>query len=98
MKDSYNTLADFLENGAEEARRIKEQGSTESVSLNEVTILSPVTKPSRIICQGVNYSAHREEAGLGAARPPFNMIFGKADSSLNWSILVKLYDLIMLNY
>lgn len=82
LHDSYKTLADFLENGAEEARRIKNEGSTESISLNGVTILSPVTKPSRIVCQGANYSSHRAEAGLEAARPPFNMIFSKADSSL----------------
>jgi 2-keto-4-pentenoate hydratase/2-oxohepta-3-ene-1,7-dioic acid hydratase in catechol pathway len=82
LQDSYHTLADFLENGAEEARKIKEQESIESISLNEVTILSPVTKPSRIVCQGANYSSHRAEAGLESTRPPFNMIFSKADSSL----------------
>ena len=26
LQDSYSTLADFLENGAEEARKLKEQG------------------------------------------------------------------------
>lgn len=82
LQDSYNTLADFLENGTEEARKIKEQGSLESISLNDVTILSPVTKPSRIVCQGANYSSHRAESGLEAQKPPFNLIFSKADSSL----------------
>lgn len=82
LKDSYSTLSHFLEEGAEEARKVKENGSAVSVSLDEVTILSPVTKPARIVCQGANYSSHRAEAGLEAARPPFNMIFSKADSSL----------------
>ncbi len=82
LKDSYRSLAHFLEEGAEEARNLKEQGQGESLSLNEVTILSPVTKPARIVCQGANYSSHRAEAGMEAARPPYNMFFSKADSTL----------------
>ncbi|MBV7503676.1 fumarylacetoacetate hydrolase family protein [Bacillus sp. sid0103] len=82
LTGTYKNLADFLENGKEEARAIKEQENAECVSLHEVTLLSPVTKPARIICQGVNYSAHRSETGMGAERPPFNMIFSKTDSSL----------------
>ncbi|MEH7177523.1 fumarylacetoacetate hydrolase family protein [Neobacillus vireti] len=83
LKNSYNSLAEFLETGAEEARKVKEQGTSESVELDKVTILSPVTKPARIVCQGANYSSHRAESGMEAARPPYNMIFSKADSSLS---------------
>ena len=61
---------------------MKDQGSAETISLNEVTILSPVTTPARIVCQGANYSSHRAESGLEAKKPPFNLIFSKADSSL----------------
>src|SRR5699024_11175908 len=43
---------------------------------------SPVTKPSTITCQGANYSSHRQESGMTAERPEFNLIFGKAESSL----------------
>ena len=82
LKDSYSTLAQFLEEGVEEARKLKAQGTGESVSLNDVILLSPVTKPARIVCQGANYSTHRAESGLEATRPPFNMFFSKADSSL----------------
>lgn len=82
LKDSYSSLADFLKNGEKEARSVKDRGTGESVSLQDVTFLSPVTKPARIVCQGANYSSHRAEAGLEATRPPFNLIFSKADSSL----------------
>ncbi|WP_066308993.1 fumarylacetoacetate hydrolase family protein [Bacillus sp. FJAT-29814] len=82
LENSYSSLAEFLKNGAEEARKVKESGAGKSVAMDEVTLLSPVTKPARIVCQGANYSSHRAEAGLEAARPPFNLIFGKADSSL----------------
>jgi 2-keto-4-pentenoate hydratase/2-oxohepta-3-ene-1,7-dioic acid hydratase in catechol pathway len=82
LRDTYSSLAHFLEEGVEEARTLKEQGQGESLSLNEVTLLSPVTKPARIVCQGANYSSHRAESGMEAGRPPFNMFFSKADSTL----------------
>ncbi|MDR7238113.1 fumarylacetoacetate hydrolase family protein [Neobacillus drentensis] len=82
LRDTYSSLAHFLEEGVEAARKLNEQGQGESLLLNEVTILSPVTKPARIVCQGANYSSHRAEAGLEAARPPYNMFFSKADSTL----------------
>jgi 2-keto-4-pentenoate hydratase/2-oxohepta-3-ene-1,7-dioic acid hydratase in catechol pathway len=82
LQGSYDTLADFLKDGKEEARRLQNNRDVERAFLNEVTILSPVTKPARIICQGVNYSSHRSETGLEEDRPPFNLIFSKADSSL----------------
>ncbi|NYE07429.1 2-keto-4-pentenoate hydratase/2-oxohepta-3-ene-1,7-dioic acid hydratase in catechol pathway [Bacillus niacini] len=82
LRDSYSSLAHFLEEGVEEARTLKELGQGESLSLTEVTILSPVTKPARIVCQGANYSSHRAESGMEATRPPYNMFFSKADSTL----------------
>lgn len=82
LQDTYNSLAQFLDNGKEEARKLYEQENGETVSLNEVTFLSPVTTPARIVCQGANYSSHRAESGLEAKKPPFNLIFSKADSSL----------------
>lgn len=82
LQGEYNSLAQFLDNGKEEARNAYEQESGETVALDEVTILSPVTKPARIVCQGANYSSHRAESGMDAKKPPFNLIFSKADSSL----------------
>ncbi|MFC2948086.1 fumarylacetoacetate hydrolase family protein [Virgibacillus sediminis] len=82
LEDNYSTLAELLDNGEEEARRIADDVNASTVSFEEVTLLSPITKPARIICQGANYSTHREESGMEANRPPFNLIFSKADSSL----------------
>jgi 2-keto-4-pentenoate hydratase/2-oxohepta-3-ene-1,7-dioic acid hydratase in catechol pathway len=100
LKDSYSSLAHFLKEGADKARELKESGNGESISLNEVTILSPVTKPARIFCQGANYSSHRAESGLEAARPPFNLIFGKADSSLTgaYSEIIRPSNVQLLDY
>jgi 2-keto-4-pentenoate hydratase/2-oxohepta-3-ene-1,7-dioic acid hydratase in catechol pathway len=82
LKGTYDSLANFLQEGVQEAKKVKEQGEAETLSFNEVNLLSLVTQPARIVCQGANYSSHRAEAGLTAERPPFNMIFSKADSSL----------------
>ncbi|WP_342387858.1 fumarylacetoacetate hydrolase family protein [Salinicoccus bachuensis] len=82
LANTSRTLDAFLEEGPDEAKTLLASGSAKSFPAAEAKLLSPVTKPARIVCQGANYSSHREESGLEAARPPFNMIFSKADSSL----------------
>ena len=82
LPNTYATLAEFLENGQEEARNLVEDSSAETVELDEVELLSPVTKPARIICQGANYSTHREESGLEGQRPAFDLLFSKFDNTL----------------
>lgn len=45
-----------------------------------LTFLSPLVKPSKIICLGLNYRDHAEESGLGI--PEFPVLFGRFASSL----------------
>jgi len=52
----------------------------EAVAEEALTFLPPVTKPSKIICLGLNYRDHAEEAGLGI--PDFPVLFGRFPSSL----------------
>ena len=78
----YETLSSFLQNGLDEANETLTNGQN-GVSYEVLKLLSPVTTPAQIVCQGANYSAHREEAGLQAAKPPFNLIFTKAPSSIS---------------
>ncbi|PRO67241.1 fumarylacetoacetate hydrolase family protein [Alkalicoccus urumqiensis] len=81
VQASEETLAAFLAaDGKQRAEEAREHA--QPFSQLEVTLLSPVTLPGQIVCQGANYSAHREEGGLDAKRPPFNMIFTKAPSSV----------------
>lgn len=82
IDNDASTLAGFLKEGPGQARAALEDGQGETTPLNEIELLSPVTKPATITCQGANYSSHREESGMTAARPEFNLIFGKADSAL----------------
>ncbi len=45
-------------------------------------VLSPVTAPCQIICQGKNYLDHLLEMGVKPKDKDFNLLFSKADSSL----------------
>jgi 2-keto-4-pentenoate hydratase/2-oxohepta-3-ene-1,7-dioic acid hydratase in catechol pathway len=50
--------------------------------LADVTLLSPVTAPCRVICQGANYRQHMIESGLDPDAKTFNMFFEKSDASV----------------
>lgn len=50
------------------------------VDLEEVKLLSPVTAPCQVICQGKNYRDHMLETGMKAK--DHNILFAKADSAL----------------
>lgn len=52
----------------------------EEVDEASLTFLPPVTRPSKIICLGLNYLDHAEEAGLGV--PDFPVLFARFPSSL----------------
>jgi len=52
----------------------------ETVDAASLTFLPPVAKPRKIICLGLNYRDHAEEAGLGI--PEFPVLFGHFASSL----------------
>lgn len=78
----FNSLADFLARGRAAASEAA-SGNGDSVPIDTVRLLSPVTGPCSIVCQGLNYGSHREEAGASTERPPFNLIFMKAPSALS---------------
>ncbi len=52
----------------------------DTVDQASLTFLPPVSKPPKIICLGLNYRDHAEEAGLGI--PDFPVLFGRFASSL----------------
>jgi 2-keto-4-pentenoate hydratase/2-oxohepta-3-ene-1,7-dioic acid hydratase in catechol pathway len=53
-----------------------------SVDLSEVTLLSPVTRNQRFVCQGANYRQHMIESGVDPDVKTFNMIFTKDSSCI----------------
>ena len=52
----------------------------EAVDEATLNFLPPITKPSKIICLGLNYRDHAEESGLGI--PEFPVLFARFPSSL----------------
>ena len=52
------------------------------LSVDDVTLLAPVTDDVQIFCQGLNYASHREEGGVDTAKGE-NLIFTKPPSSIS---------------
>ncbi|MGX9135769.1 fumarylacetoacetate hydrolase family protein [Rummeliibacillus sp. JY-2-4R] len=78
----FSSTNELLESGQEKIQAAAKK-QVNLVNASDVELLSPITWPSKVVCQGANYSTHRAEAGLEAARPPFNLMFGKDISSLS---------------
>ena len=83
LASNFDTLAQFLEHGIEEARTLAEKGST--LGMENVFILSPITRPCRLICQGLNYAEHRIEAQKDVVSD-YNLFFRKDESSLTGAL------------
>lgn len=77
----YASTAALIEQG--EADWIAASRHAANVSLKDVRLLSPVTAPARILCQGANYRQHMIESGMDPDAKTFNMFFEKSDCSLN---------------
>lgn len=52
------------------------------VPLAKVQLLSPITAPCRILCQGANYRQHMIESGLDPDAKHYDLIFAKSDCAL----------------
>ncbi|MCL6517223.1 fumarylacetoacetate hydrolase family protein [Alicyclobacillus sp.] len=81
LRAQYETLQQVLIEGVADVRRAAESAGT--WSLQEIRLLSPITRPARLVCQGANYANHRSEAGMAPERPLFNLIFSKSDTALS---------------
>ena len=56
--------------------------SGDSIPIEEVSLLSPLTENQQFICQGANYRQHMIESGIDPDAKHFNMIFTKAQSCI----------------
>nr|AXM42953.1 alphahydroxyglycine hydrolase-like protein [Myxococcus fulvus] len=81
----YPSLGEFLEKGQEHAWSMSVGGGGKGLPLAEVEVLSPVTSPCNVVCQGQNYRSHMLEVGLDPDAKDFNQFFRKACSSLTSS-------------
>jgi 2-keto-4-pentenoate hydratase/2-oxohepta-3-ene-1,7-dioic acid hydratase in catechol pathway len=55
--------------------------SSDTVPVSDLTLLSPVTLPCRVVCQAVNYASHVRDVGRDPAKTELTF-FGKADGSI----------------
>ncbi|WP_367363428.1 fumarylacetoacetate hydrolase family protein [Mesotoga sp.] len=58
-------------------------GSNDRVNLSDLEVLSPITSPCRIICQGKNYLDHLLDTGIREEDKKYNMFFNKSSASVN---------------
>jgi 2-keto-4-pentenoate hydratase/2-oxohepta-3-ene-1,7-dioic acid hydratase in catechol pathway len=80
LAGDYPTTAALIERG--EADWLAAKSQTAILSLDSIKILSPVTTPCRIYCQGANYRQHMVESGMDPDVKLFNMFFTKSDASI----------------
>jgi 2-keto-4-pentenoate hydratase/2-oxohepta-3-ene-1,7-dioic acid hydratase in catechol pathway len=76
LATQFGTLKELL-------RSSQWQMEGNTLPANTLEYLSPVTAPCQIICQGKNYLDHLLETGVRPQNKDFNLLFSKADSSLN---------------
>ena len=80
LDSAYPTTAALIEHGEADWRRASARAP--SVSFDSAQILSPVTTPCRIYCQGANYRQHMVKSGMDPDAKAFNMFFTKSDASV----------------
>ncbi len=80
LSGDYPTTAALIELGEADWREARGRGPR--ITLASITILSPVTTPCRLYCQGANYREHMIESGMDPDAKLFNMFFTKADASV----------------
>lgn len=77
----YPTTAAFVQAFSNNMEALKNV-SGEQIDESAVTLLSPITRSSRFVCQGANYRQHMIESGMNPDDKNFNMIFTKATSCI----------------
>ncbi|OBK32439.1 fumarylacetoacetate hydrolase [Mycobacterium sp. 1165196.3] len=80
LAGQYDSTADLIERG-ESDWRVAAAAPAEVV-LPDVELLSPVTTPCRVMCQGANYRQHAIESGMDPDNRAFNLFFDKTDASV----------------
>jgi 2,4-didehydro-3-deoxy-L-rhamnonate hydrolase len=85
LPGEFATTADFIRQHEVAALRefaASEAASRNTLALDAVQILSPVTRNQQFLCQGANYRQHMIESGMDPDAKSYNMIFTKATSCI----------------
>jgi 2-keto-4-pentenoate hydratase/2-oxohepta-3-ene-1,7-dioic acid hydratase in catechol pathway len=81
LAGTYATTADLIAHGEADWKAAAK--SQPSLKIENVEVLSPITAPCRLLCQGANYRQHMIESGVNPDAKVFNMFFEKSDCSIN---------------
>lgn len=81
IEGDYPTTGAFVQAFSNNLDALKNLGAG-TLREDEVTLLSPITRNGRFVCQGANYRQHMIESGMNPDDKNFNMIFTKATSCI----------------
>ncbi len=84
LDGDYPTTAALIERGEADWRLAGQKKL--SLPWESLRVLSPITTPCRVFCQGANYRRHMIESGMDPDAKAFNMFFTKADASISPAI------------
>lgn len=62
---------------------LKAAASQEALSLASLSLLSPITRDAKVLCQGANYRQHMIDSGMDPDAKRFNMFFTKSSASIH---------------
>lgn len=86
IAEGASQLKDVLNNHLSDAATIAHDGDAGSINIADIEIISPVTRPTRLLCLGVNYADHREEAQASKHQSD-TLFFRKDESSITDPII-----------
>lgn len=64
------------------AELLKAASESTPRALADLQLLSPITKPQQVLCQGTNYRQHMLESGVDPDAQNFNLFFTKSNASV----------------
>ena len=85
------SMINFIElgqNGIDQANDLIEKGENR-ISISDVNLLAPISRPNKILAVGLNYKEHKDEVAetaaktIGKAQEKYPNIFNKQNSSVN---------------
>ncbi|WP_422743373.1 fumarylacetoacetate hydrolase family protein [Mycobacterium sp. WMMD1722] len=76
----YPSTTDLIDRGIADWTAAAAQDG--AVRLADVELLTPVTVPCRVMCQGANYRQHAIESGMDPDKREFNLFFDKTDAAV----------------
>lgn len=82
FQHDFKNTKEIIEYGILQLAKLATE-SKEKYLLDDVELLSPITNPSQILCQGANYRQHMLDSGINPDTRSFNMFFTKSLASLH---------------